>query len=177
MILNVEFKPFKEISISIRHMKFPKPPIIFPLRVLKLKLIRITIPVQNKIAPLYCVLHWKIAVMDMLVSGRKQELAFMGHEVSSGSSSGARPKYIREWANLVLSQDDLSEFGKQWGEPGWGELGLGHWTRLLGLHLVTYDSEVQSERQRARGWAETASVSEESSEFKIQEGEVFWREI
>lgn len=52
-------------------------------------------------------------------------------------------------------------------------MGLGNWTHLLGLHLVIDDNEAQSERQRPRGWAETASGSQESREFKIQEGEVF----
>lgn len=61
----------------------------------------------------------------------------------------------------MLSQGDSSEFGKLRGEPGSGELELGRWTHLLdGLYPVIDDGEVQSERQRVKGWAEAASGSE-----------------
>lgn len=52
-----------------------------------------------------------------------------------------------------------------------GSWGLAHWTHLLGLNPVVDDGEVQSERQRAKDQAEATSTSQESSEFKVQEGE------
>ena len=85
------------------------------------------------------------------------------------------PIHTSEGSKLVLSQRALSEFGKQWGESG--ELGLGHSTHVLELYPVIDDDKVQSERRSMKGWAKIASESQESSEFKTQEGEVSWGNI
>lgn len=51
-------------------------------------------------------------------------------------------------------------------------LGLGHWPHLFKLYPVGDNDEVQSERQRVKGWTKAASGSQESTEFKTQEGGV-----
>lgn len=57
------------MSVGIRLIKFPNPPNTFPPRVLKLKppeanYYRMTIPLQNKIAPLTKYIKGPTAVMD-----------------------------------------------------------------------------------------------------------------
>lgn len=51
-------------------------------------------------------------------------------------------------------------------------MGLGHSIHVLELYPVIDDDEVQSERWSMKGWAKIASESQESREFKTQEGEV-----